>query len=243
VHQLNKKEYSVTLNNGVEVYCLEVGKGQKPVLVLPGWGAKVDELPFDQMFLEEVAGYLDEFKLYFLHLSNFYKSTLAKTPFTIEEYALEINQFLISSKLSEIDILGHSAGGRLAIHYQHKFPGKIRKLVLLNSAGLPHKVASDRMLEKTLHYFARKNVTEEDIKNLRQTFQNLYNTDLSDIIQKIDKKTLIIWGKSDQVINLKRAYLLNEMIKGSKLKIFDNLGHNTLLYSDVFKEIFEFLKQ
>lgn len=42
---------------------------------------------------------------------------------------------------------------------------------------------------------------------------------------RLDMPTLILWGKEDSWIPLSRAYLLEKLIPGAKLKIFENAGH------------------
>jgi pimeloyl-ACP methyl ester carboxylesterase len=44
-------------------------------------------------------------------------------------------------------------------------------------------------------------------------------------IKTIQIPTLIIWGDQDQLINVSNAYLFNKDIKGSKLVVFQNVGH------------------
>ncbi|WP_428737344.1 alpha/beta fold hydrolase [Sulfurimonas sp.] len=57
-------------------------------------------------------------------------------------------------------------------------------------------------------------------------FQQIYeNTDLTEIIQNLDVKTLIIWGEKDRVLHRDNAQLFHHNISKSKLVILENVGH------------------
>jgi len=69
-----------------------------------------------------------------------------------------------------------------------------------------------------------------------------------DTVQKrfseIDIPTLILWGKHDVAIRVKKAYQLHRAIKGSSLKIFSNAGHmpQEEIPKEVSAEITHFLE-
>lgn len=54
---------------------------------------------------------------------------------------------------------------------------------------------------------------------------SLLEEDFSNTFKTIDNNTLIIWGEKDKTTPLKTAYVLNKLIKNSKLVIFKNSAH------------------
>lgn len=54
---------------------------------------------------------------------------------------------------------------------------------------------------------------------------SLLEEDFSNTFKTIDNNTLIIWGEKDKTAPLKTAYVLNKLIKNSKLVIFKNSAH------------------
>ncbi len=54
---------------------------------------------------------------------------------------------------------------------------------------------------------------------------SLLEEDFSNTFKTIDTNTLIIWGEKDKTTPLKIAYILNKLIKNSKLIIFKNSAH------------------
>ncbi len=56
-------------------------------------------------------------------------------PFTIEQFALDLNDFLDGLGLGRIDLLGFSDGGNIALTFALAHPERVRKLIL-NGANL-----------------------------------------------------------------------------------------------------------
>ena len=222
------------------LFYIELGKGA-PVLILPGWSSYIDRLPFNNIFIHSVYNYLERYRLIIFHPSNFYKSSFSDEPYTLDDYADEILEFIRALNLDQFHLVGHSAGGRQSIYFQHKYPGYVDKLVLMNSAGLRHKHASPLQIKYANQKFSKFNITNFEEIILQKTFTNIYNTDLTEIIKHINRDTLIIWGKRDRVINVKKAYTLHKLIQNSKLEVFEHLDHSTINYYEAFEKLFQFL--
>lgn len=143
-------------------------------------------------------------------------------------------------------ILGHSNGGRIALSFAIKYPEKVEKLILIDSAGIYHNelpLALKRVIFKTLAKLGKKLTSlnilknilyklagENDYKNasinMRQTMLNLLNSDKSLKPEKIQISTLIIWGREDKITPLSDGKLMNSLIKNSKLEIIENGKHS-----------------
>lgn len=84
---------------------------------------------------------------------------LSPDRYNIVEAAADLNELLAELNLNEIDLLGYSMGGRLAITFAALYPEKVRKLVLEStSPGLKTeeerelRIRSDqRLADKILH--------------------------------------------------------------------------------------------
>ena len=73
---------------------------------------------------------------------------------------------------------------------------------------------------------AVKNVSLETADNALVAMKNWVGIDH---LKNIKNKTLIVWGDKDTSYNFKQVETLNKNIKDSKLKIFENCGHNVHL--------------
>ena len=62
---------------------------------------------------------------------------VAKPNETLEEYVEWLRSKLADER--DVVLIGHSNGGRIAIAFADRYPEKISKLILIDSAGIVHK--------------------------------------------------------------------------------------------------------
>ena len=65
--------------------------------------------------------------------------------------------------------------------------------------------------------------------NMRKTFSNIVNEDLTNYLKDIDIETLLIWGENDQDTPLNDGILMNKLIKDSGLVTIKNGTHYVYL--------------
>lgn len=163
----------------------------------------------------------------------------------------------------KVILLGHSNGGRIALAFANKYPDSIKKLILIDSAGIYHKNLSlqlKRIIFKTIAKIGKsftsseklrgalyKLARESDYRNAdiyqRQTMVNLISSDLTPILKQINMPTLIIWGEKDQTTPLSDGKLMNKLISSSMLKIISGASHSPQFThpKEVAKAIYEYL--
>jgi len=113
-------------------------------------------------------------------------------------------------------VLGHSNGGRIALHYLTIHPGAFEKLILLNSAGVevaPSSISAKRrvlrvaskVLAPLKHVPGIKKLVYKLLgsdygrapKNMQATLQNMLTSDKDFSPRSIETPTVLIWGESD----------------------------------------------
>ncbi|MBU0708421.1 alpha/beta hydrolase [Patescibacteria group bacterium] len=194
----------------------------------------------------------DRFTVWAIDLPGFGQSDPPPGPWGNEEYISFLNSFFKSKALEKAVVAGHSFGGALAAMFAHRYPAKVTKLILIDTAGTRKtklKLIAYRAiasLGKTIFSFpylknmkqaARDNfyryaVKETDYLNsgsLEGTFKKIINRDLNEIYPQIKIPTLIIWGENDKVTPLKEGLKIQQLIPDSQLKIIENAGHHVFL--------------
>jgi pimeloyl-ACP methyl ester carboxylesterase len=225
------------------------------VIILHGWTKILDKW---QPFLEELR-------------NKGISADLPKIPGLTEKLnnAWKLSDYVewlsnISKKKNDkIILIGHSNGGRIALAFASKYPEKVEKLVLIDSAGiyhneLPHrikifvfkaiakigkKITSSKMLEDLLYKLAREGDYTKSDPTVKQTMINLLNSDKNLNISQISIPTLIIWGANDKITPLSDGIQLSRLIKNSRLEIISEARHSPM-YSDakrVAEIIYEYL--
>lgn len=165
-------------------------------------------------------------------------------PWNIDDYSNWLYKKLEKEK--DVVLVGHSNGGRIAMAFSIKYPDKVSRLVLIDSAGIYHdelyiklKRRIFRVIAKTGRKLARVGIArdflyfltgEKDYKeaseNMKKTMINLIEFDKNLKPENISVPTIIIWGQDDRVTPVSDGKMLNQKIQNSKLFIIDNSGHS-----------------
>lgn len=155
---------------------------------------------------------------------------------------------IVDKQKDKIILIGHSNGGRIALAYANLYPGKVEKLILIDSAGIYHnelllkmkrlvlrgiaklgkKLTSSGILKNLLYKLARESDYKDLDENVKKTMTNLISADLKPILPQIKIPTLIIWGAGDTVTPLSDGELMNSLIKNSKLEIIIGAKHSPM---------------
>ena len=61
---------------------------------------------------------------------------------------------------------------------------------------------------------------------MKNIYLGVIKQDLSDILEKIQISTSIIWGEKDNITPIKQAKIINQKIKNSKLIIIPGANHD-----------------
>lgn len=167
----------------------------------------------------------------------------SKRVFTIDDYIKWLDGKI--GKEKEPIVIGHSNGGRIALAYAQKNPGKIKKLILIDSAGLAHngkirkaKLTTLRTTSKLakplkgipgLKKVAYKTIGAQDYynasPNMRETMQNMLKADQEIDLSKVSVQTAIIWGSDDTITPLKDGKEMHRLLKGSRLDVISGGRH------------------
>ncbi len=146
----------------------------------------------------------------------------------------------------KVILVGHSNGGRISIAFASRYPEKVERLILIDSAGIyPNGLkirikrsvfwllakvgklfsSSDR-LRKLLYRAARERDYEKASPAMRKTMANLIGVDLRSVLSSIKAPTLLIWGANDGSTPLSDGELMHRSIENSKLFVIPNARHS-----------------
>lgn len=222
------------------------GEG-KNILVLHGWGASIDTvIPIVNLLKED-------FRVYAVDLPGFGKSQKPKEVFSSEDYARVIKKFADTLDIKKAIVIGHSFGGKISILLAAYYPELVKKLVLIDSAGIRPKrglkyytkVYSFKGLKaiykgiffwkdqkENLERFYRR-FGSTDYKSvdgiMRRVLVKVVNEDFKHILGKIQAPTLLIWGDRDEDTPLYMAKIMEREIKDCGLVVFEGAGHYSYL--------------
>lgn len=251
----------ITEIDGIKINYIEDGKGTN-VLLLHGWGANIQTmLPIYNLLK-------DKCRVIALDLPGFGDSDKPNKPWNSFDYSEFIKKFINKLEINDLILFGHSHGGRISIILGSQNLQSIKKIVLIDSAGLipkrnfkyHFKVYSFKFLKKVYLAFYKVINREAELEKfyskfgstdykeakgtMRQTMVKVINDDLRPLLKKINTPTLLIWGDKDDYTPLYMGKIMENEIKGSGLVILENAGHYSYIDNyNTFKAVIEsFLK-
>lgn len=232
---------SIIVNNQLINYYFFNEKAEKSLVFLHGWRS-------EGLVWKDIADKISNHNLavYMLDLPGFGSSPEPKNSFSVQDYADVVGEFIKKLKLNNVILIGHSFGGRVAINLASSEPVLIKKVILVDAAGLRTNKGSNGVvfLAKLAKPFFRPkfmagwrkkiyralgSVDYLESGSLKETYLKVASEDLSGYLPKISQPTLIIWGDNDKDTPLVFAKTMNEKIKNSKVVVLKEAGHFSFL--------------
>ena len=112
----------------IQLLYIEQGQGQ-PLILLHGNGESCD------YFEHQIAYFSKQYHVIALDTRGHGQSPRGEKPFTIQQFAEDLHDFMDEKGIEKAILLGFSDGGNIALTFALKYPERIGKLIL-NGANL-----------------------------------------------------------------------------------------------------------
>lgn len=226
----------------------------KTVLILPGWGTTIAVY---RTIIDSIKTYAN---VICLDMPGFGESEEPKKSWNLDEYIEFVIKFIKDQKIKELDLIGHSNGGRIIIKLmgRENLDFKVNKIVLIGSAGIVHEKTLSQKIRIRLFKISKKIVQMKPIKAMfpklvekmknkfgsadyrnaspvmKETLVKLVNEDLREYLPKINVPTLLLWGENDTDTPIKDAYIMEKLIPDAGLVKIERGTHYVFLERAVY---------
>lgn len=222
-------------------------KKQKGVfLLVHGWGGSSQSM-------EKIAVLLSkDFKVLTIDLPGFGESDMPDRDWGVAEYAELIKTFMNKLDLKNINYFGHSFGGALGIKLAAEQQELISSLILCSpsfkrtknskkdqgskqnkkSLGVKQKFA--QKFPKVMRLYYKVFYPESDsyrFPKLETNFRKIISEDLTDLLQKINQRTLVLWGTEDSQTPIENLEDIKTKMKNVLVREIEGYGHGLPLKS------------
>ena len=224
------------------IYYEKHGTGKNIFLILPGWGNTRETFTYIINSLK-----VDN-TVYIIDYPGLGNSPIPKHTLTIYDYTEIIIDFMTQLHIINPTIIAHSFGGRIAALLCGYYKRPIKKLILMDVAGIKKKTTIKtkiykllKILIKVLPTNLRKKCKKKlfnhfastDYLNLpptmHETFKNIIKEDLKKYYKNIKEETILIWGELDKDTPLKDGKKIKRLIKNSALITYQYAHHFSYL--------------
>ena len=214
-----------------------------PVIVLHGWGGRIESM---SPVIHCLAG---AFRVLALDLPGFGESPVPAGGWGTPDYAAYVRDVIVAEGIEKAHFVGHSFGAKTALCLAATHPEIAVKVVAAASSGLrmpPSVGARARRIASrgaraagrlgapgsALRDAVYKRIASSDYREagpMRPTLVKVVNEDLSDQLRRVASPTLLIWGSSDDAVSLAQAKRMEQLIPDAGLVVFEDAGHFAFL--------------
>jgi pimeloyl-ACP methyl ester carboxylesterase len=228
-------------NSGKFKYVQE-GQGEILVLLHGLFGALSNFKDLIDCFKENYTVYIPILPLYDLTNLDTSVSGLAK----------HVSKFIEHKNLTNVNLLGNSLGGHIALVYALNHPERVKTITLTGSSGLfengmgetyPKRGDKDYIRKKVeLTFYDPASATQElcdevynIVNNRLKAVKIIYlaksaiRHNLGNELQNIKKPVCLIWGKNDTITPPMVAEEFKKLLPNSELHWIDKCGHAPMM--------------
>ena len=195
---------------------LEKGSGQ-PLILLHGNGGS------SKYFKKQIDYFSGDYRVIAIDTRGHGKSPRGEKPFTIEQFAQDLKDFMTEKKIGKAKLLGFSDGGNIALSFALKYQQMIDQMVVCGANIFPEGLKSSALLPRaaaySIHKFFSINGKRTELLDLVINQPKIKPSDL----KQIEIPVLVIAGTADMVRE-EHTKLIYESLPHSKL-VFIEGGH------------------
>ncbi len=201
----------------IKLNYIERGTGF-PLILLHGNGENCG------YFEHQIEYFSAKYRVFAIDTRGHGKSPRGGTPFTIVQFAQDLNEFMIEHEIEKAHILGFSDGGNIALTFALRHPEKIEKLILnganLNTSGVRPVIQAPIVIGyKLASMFAKK--SENARKNAEMMSLMVNEPDIKPSeLAGLTVPALVIAGTRD-MIKRSHTQLIAESLPNAKLVFID----------------------
>lgn len=212
------------------------------------------------LVLHGLFGALSNFKEVLNHFQSNYRVVIPIMPLyarTLQRKSVKslmqyIHSFIEYKGFEQVNLLGNSLGGHVALIYAAEYPEKVETLTLTGSSGLyentmgqsyPKKGNIDYVRERVEYtFYDPKTATEalvdecfsivnDRLKTLQilSLAKSAIRHNMSEELPKMTMPTCLIWGKQDKITPPEVADSFHELMPNSDLFWMDHCGHAPMM--------------
>lgn len=133
------------------IHFFEKGQGQ-PVILIHGF-CEISEMW--RSFAEELSS---DFRVICPDLPGFGKSPIASDQITLEEVAVQLEEWMAENQVSNPIVIGHSLGGYIALALLELMGSKLKAIGLFHSTAFPDDQEKKEMRDRTVIFLMKNGV-------------------------------------------------------------------------------------
>jgi pimeloyl-ACP methyl ester carboxylesterase len=219
------------------VHWVETGEGESAVALLHGLSGS------SRWWARNIRGLAAHHRVLVPDVVGFGRSRLAASTLPdVPALAALLGEWLGFAAQGPAHLVGHSMGGQLAIHMAARFGERIRRLVLVDAAGLPRPL-TPRMVSRFAYEMAPPrqwgdptflpvilgDALSAGPWTVVRALRHILRDDVRPLLPDVRIPTLILWGQRDTIIPPLHGEEMRRLIPDSRLLVLPGTYHNPMV--------------
>lgn len=219
------------------VHYLAIGSGP-PVVLLHGGASTSSE------WLGPMAELSGTHAAYALDMIGYGRSSRHERGYYLSDLAETVERSLDKLGLGSVTLVGHSLGGRVAMEVAFREPGRVERLVLVDTMGFSPLAMWAKAVGAVTWSVRRLFKHPQPFPTLLLKEGEDHNWICLDRLPRLNMPTLIVWNLHDPYFSVKGAIEASRLIPDARLKVIPGFGHsphvgNARLFNDLLMDFLD----
>jgi pimeloyl-ACP methyl ester carboxylesterase len=214
--------------HGLPVHYEVMGEGE-PVVMVHGLSEST------RLWYRNLPALAERYRVYLVDLPGFGLMRKFHQHFKLLEAGTWLDGWMQAVDLREVYLVGHSMGGYVSMSLAAAYPEKIKRLVLVDSIGIPFGLPLDRLIPMALRAIRRSvpglwfcigyDYLRAGPAMVRKASRQIVELDASEVLAAVQVPTLLIWGEDDDLVPCTLGRQLHERMTGARLLVIPGANH------------------
>lgn len=219
------------------IHWAEGGEGEDAVALLHGLSGS------SRWWARNIRALAAHYRVLIPDVVGFGRSRLAAGPIPdVPALAAVLGEWLGFAAGGPAHVVGHSMGGQLSIHLASRSGEHVKRLVLVDAAGVPrpltpayvtrfaYEVAPPRQWgDPTFLPVILGDALSAGPFSIVRAVRHILRDDVRPLLPRICQPTLLLWGGRDTIVPLAHGVEMRRMIPGSRLLVLPTAYHNPMV--------------
>jgi len=186
-------------------------------------------------WVRNIPALAEHYRVYLLDLPGFGSMRRFRRHFVLDELSASITAWMDALGINQAHLIGHSMGGYICLRIAARHSERIKRLVLVSPAGIPHirsvrgyllpLLIAIRYCKPAFLPILFSDALRAGPRTLLRATQDLLTKDIRDCLHNIVTPTLLVWGEYDALVPPVFGDILRREIKGARLLVLKKAGH------------------
>src|SRR5579883_667635 len=225
---ISKEGKSVTISkrtiqvHGQPIHYEVAGEGE-PVVLVHGLSEST------RVWYRNLPALAERYRVYLIDLPGFGAMREFHRQFDLKQCGTWLNEWMQAVGLEEVYLVGHSMGGYVSMALAAAHPEKVRRLVLVDSIGIPFNLPVSRLVYPALKAIARTipsfwmcigyDYLRAGPRMVLNASRQIVALEAAEVLAAVRVPTLVIWGENDDLVPLTLGRRLHASLAGARLHV------------------------